>query len=169
MSSKVRRSSGVGPHSIGSISFSMQHLLNLRDQTRLCHKGISGEEMSHWQLWDYTPTLLSDAEFNPISSTSVCQVHFQAVTSRNWLFALISGAWVSVRVFVRGLKCGGIHQMSASLLGEQIRHMTSCILISLMQFSLIQGLSSSKLDIMFNIDHGWLCEQIYNYVGPTHD
>ena len=169
MSSKLRRSSGVGPHSIGSISFSMQHLLNLQDQKRLCHEGISREEMSHWQLWDYTLTLLSDAEFNPISSTSVCQVHFQPVTSRNWLFALISDAWVSVRVFVHGLKCGGIHQMSASLLGEQIRHMTSSIRISLMQFSLIQGLSSSKLDIMFTIDHGWLCEQIHHYVRPRHN
>ena len=59
--------------------------------------------------------------------------------------------------------------MSASLLGEQIGHMKSCILICLVQFSLIQGLSSSKLDIMFTIDHKWLCEQIYNDVGPTHD
>lgn len=59
--------------------------------------------------------------------------------------------------------------MSASLLGEQIRHMTSSIRISLMQFSLIQGLSSSKLDIMFTIDHGWLCEQIHHYVRPRHN
>lgn len=146
---KWEGAAGGRPSSIGSNSFSKQHSLNLWDQKRLCHKGISGEEacllkMSHWQLptslylnvkiqihihmhllhlWHPRLTQLQRFPMPSLcsSSFSVCHILKLIVSIDFWMSE-------RVRVFVKGLKCESMSLMSASILSEQLRYIKSYIL-----------------------------------------